>query len=154
MRYQTTLRKQAGFIQFAVGAAFAVAGALSGRKSRKAQNAARRQQQQANRLRNLQSKRQFLRNFRQQQAAAIATPLAQGVAQSSFAQATASSQRAQAGVASGEFAELSRLGEAASANLNRAATASFNASIFGSLAQFAVSPGGADLLQSLKGNGN
>lgn len=146
-----TPHKQRGWINFVIGGALALGSAISGRKSRKAQNAARRQQQQANRLKNLQSKREFLRNFRQQQAAAVASGIAGGTTDSSISRATQSSQRAQASVAGAEFGELNRLGEAASANLNRAATQSYNAGIYGQLAGFALSDTGGNLINKFLG---
>jgi len=141
-------KKQAGFIQFAVGAVLGAASLFEGNKARKAQNKARSQQQQSNRIRNLQAKRQFLRNFRVAQAQAIAAPLASGVQDSSFARATTASQGTQARVATREFNQQDALGEAASANLNAAANASFASGILGTLASAAQSPGIQDLFTS------
>lgn len=144
-----TPKKQRGFIQAVIGGALAIGSLVSGNKARKAQNSARAAQQQANRVRNFQAKRQFLRDFRQQQAAAIANPLAAGAVDSSFSRATQSSQGTQANIASLDFSRLNELGELASANLNSAARAQFASSVFGTLGQFANSPGGQDLIDRL-----
>ena len=143
-------RKQLGFIQLAVGAVMAVGSLVAGNKARKAQNAARRAQQQSNRIKNFQAKRQFLRNVAFAQAEAIANPIARGAdISSSFAQATISSQGAQARTASRDFAEQDRLGELASTNLNRAARATMQGNIFSTVGSFAMSDVGGDFLDKL-----
>ena len=145
-----TPRKQAGFLDILVGGALAVGSAITGNKARKAQNRARAAQQQANRVRNFQAQRQFMRNFRQAQAEALARGIAGGAdPSSSFAQATKSSQATQAETASRDFGELTRLGEQASANLNKAANASFASGLFSTAASFAMSDAGGNLLNKL-----
>lgn len=142
-------RKQAGFLQI-LGAGLAFGSALLGNKARKSQNRARRAQQQANRVRNFQNQRQFMRNFRVAQAEALARGIAGGAdPSSSFAQATKASQATQAETASRDFGELSRLGESASANLNRAANASFASGLLSTASSFAMSPEGSDFLKNL-----
>jgi len=141
-------RKQAGFVQL-LGLAFAAGSAVIGNKSRKAQNRARAAQLQANRIKNFQAQRQFLRNFRLAQAEALMSGLAGGTTDSSISRATQSSQGTQARVAGGEFKELSRLGESASANLTRAANASFTSGLLSTASSFAMSAEGSDFLKSL-----
>lgn len=133
-----------------VGAGLSIGSAILGNKSRKAQNRARAAQQQANRVRNFQAQRQFMRNFSIAQAEALARVIAGGAdPSSSFAQATMSSQGTQVKTAQRDFAELSRLGESASANLNRAANASFGSGLFSTAASFAMSDAGRDLINKL-----
>jgi Tfp pilus assembly protein PilV len=133
-----------------IGGGLALGSALLGNKSRKAQNRARAAQLQANRVRNFQAQRQFMRNFRVAQAEALARGIAGGAdPSSSFAQATASSQGAQVKTAQRDFAELTRLGESASANLNRAANASFGSGLLSTLSSFAMSDAGGDLLNQI-----
>lgn len=144
-----TPRKQAGFIQV-LGLAFAAGSAVMGNKARKAQNRARAAQMQANRIRNFQAQRQFMRNFRQAQAEALARGIAGGAdPSSSFTQATMASEQSQVKTAQRDFAELSRLGEAASANLNRAANAQFASGLLSTASSFAMSPAGSDFLKNL-----
>jgi len=122
----------------------------SGFAARKAQNKARAAQQQSNRIKNFQAKRQFLRNVAFAQAEAIANPIARGAdISSSFAQATISSQGAQARTASRDFAEQDRLGELASSQLNKAARASMASDIFSTIGSFAMSDAGSSFLTSL-----
>lgn len=144
-----TPRKQAGFLEL-LGLAFGIGSAITGNKARKAQNRARAAQQQANRIRNFQAQRQFLRNFRIAQAEALAMGIAGGAdPSSSFGQATLSSQGAQARTAVRDVQELSKLGESASANLNKAANASFASGLLSTASSFAMSPAGSDFLKNL-----
>lgn len=144
-----TPRKQAGFLQL-LGLGFAAGTALLGNKTRTAQNRARRDQQQANRVKNFQAQRQFMRNFKAAQAEALARGVAGGAdVSSSFTQATKASQATQAETASRDVGELSRLGESASAQLNRAANASFASGLLSTASSFAMSPEGSDFLKNL-----
>lgn len=141
-----TPKKQLGFIQL-VGLGLAAASAVAGDKARSAQNKARRAQQEANRVRNFQAKRQFLRDFRQQQAVALTNPLASGAdISSSAAQATLASQTSQKNAAVRDFQRLDQLGQIASSNLNKAANAQFAASTLGTVSSFIGSPGGQEFL--------
>jgi len=143
-------RKQLGFLSLVVGGIAAVGSLVSGSKTRTAQNRARAAQQQSNRIKNFQAKRQFLRNVALAQAEAIANPIARGAdISSSFAQATLSSQGAQARTASRDFAEQDRLGELASSQLNRAARATMQGNIFSTVGSFATSDVGGSFLDDL-----
>lgn len=136
-----------------IAGGLAIGSGIFGNKARKAQKRARAAQQQANRVRNFQAQRQFMRNFRAAQAEALARGVAGGAdVGSSFAQATKSSQATQAETASRDFGELTRLGEQASANLNKAANASFASGLFSTAASFAMSDAGSNFLSGLGGS--
>ena len=82
-----------------------------GKKAKKAGRAANESQKQANRIRNYQKKRQFLRNFRQEQANAYSEGIGSGVEiRSSAVQGRRGSQRSQATTAARETARLDELG--------------------------------------------
>ena len=107
-------KRQRGFLGIlALGiSALSTAKSLKeGKKARKAGAAANESQKKANRIRNYQKKRTFLRNFRQQQANAYSEGIASGVAlESSAIQGRRASQKSQAGVASRESNRLDELG--------------------------------------------
>jgi len=132
----------------AVSAGSAVAGLKAGKKSQKAQQAANAAQMKANRLKNLQAKRSFLRGFRQAQANVLSTSIASGIGLgSSRTQGTLSSERSQAGLATREFAEADRLGVETLNARNRSASQAFRSQAFGAVSSFAsqfVSFGGGD----------
>ncbi len=104
-----------------------------GRKANKAQRA-------INRLTNRQAKRQFLRNFRQAQAATLVSSVAAGVGlESSRVQGTLSSERSQADTAVREFAEMDRLGGVVTSQRNKQVNDSFGSNIFSSVSNIAQS---------------
>ena len=147
-----TPKKQAGFINLVVGGVMAAGSLLAGRKAAKAQKAARRAQQQINRIKNFQNKREFLAAANQAQAEAFLAPIQAGAdVSSSFAQATSGSIRRQAETSSQEFQKMGELGEAASASLNRAARASFASDVFGAVGSFSMSSGGGTLINKAFG---
>ena len=91
-----------------------------------------------------------MRNFRQAQAEALARGIAGGAdPSSSFTQATMASEQSQVKTAQRDFGELTRLGESASANLNKAANASFASGLFSTAASFAMSDAGGNLINKL-----
>lgn len=146
-----TPRKQRGWIQL-VGLAIAAVGAGMQAKAAHDQRKARRGQQYANRLRNFQAKRQFMRNFKVAQAEALARGIAGGGdPRSSYTQATLASQTAQARTASRDFREFDRIGQQASAYLDSAARAQFGANLLSTAASFAMSDAGSDFLKNLGG---
>jgi len=139
----------------AVSTVLAVAGVagkmIAGRKAKKAGKRANAAQRALNKLKNKQNKRTFLRNFRQAQAQALVGGVAAGVdVGSSTTQGVLASQGSQARTATAEFAEGERLGDVQSAAINKQASANFAASVFGSVASFAMSAGGGDFLDKLK----
>ncbi len=123
---------------------------IAGRKAKKASKAANATQRAMNKLKNQQNKRAFLRQFRQAQAQALVGGIAAGVdvASSTVAGAMAG-QESQRRTAVAEFAEGERLGDVQTAAINRQASANFAASVFGSVASFAMSAGGGDFLSNL-----
>ncbi len=123
---------------------------IAGRKAKKAGKRANAAQRAMNKLKNKQNKRAFLRQFRQAQAAALVGGVAAGVdIESSGIQGTLASQKTQARVGVAEFAESERLGDVQAAAINKQASANFAASVFGSVASFAMSAGGGDFLNSI-----
>jgi hypothetical protein len=134
-----------------IAAVAAIGGKLiAGRKAKKASKAANAAQRAINKLKNKQNKRAFLRQFRQAQAEALVGGVAAGVdVESSTVAGVLAGQRTQARTAVGEFAEGERLGDVQTAAINRQASANFAASIFGSVASFAMSVGGGDFLDKI-----
>lgn len=109
------------------------------KKARRAGRSAADAQKQINRLRNKQAKRQFLRNFRQAQAANITSSVASGVAiESSRFAGTRSSEISQRNVAVAEFAEADRLGETVINSQQAQSDATFRANRFATVANFAT----------------
>ncbi len=135
-------------------AAVGVAGSLvSGAKAKKASKRANASQRAINRLKNKQAKRAFLRQFRQAQAAALVGGVASGVdIASSGVQGTLSSQTSQGITAVSEFKQADDLGAEMTRQLSKQVSANFSASVFGSVASFATSAGGADFLDSIGKN--
>ena len=110
----------------------------SAKKGSKAQAAANEAQRKANRLRNKQAKRAFLRNFRQAQANAVSSAAARGIAlESSGIQGVVSSERSQKITVLEEFKEADILGTEFAAAQSAASKASFKAGAFGQVASFA-----------------
>jgi len=125
-----------GFIA-AAASVFSLAGSRKARKGQERTNEAIRK---ANVLRNKQSKRQFLKNFRQAQANVYSQAIAAGVGLDSSAfQGTRSSQSAQAGTAIREFREFDKLGAEQTSGMNQAALGQFQAGAWGAVANFAAS---------------
>jgi len=124
-------------------AAFAVvskvAGAVSTDKSKEQSKRARAAQLKANKLRRMQAKRQFLRDFRQAQASIVSSSVVGGVdVESSRIQQQLGSQRTQAGVAGAEFKEEEALGMEIAAAQNKAARYSAQAANYGAVSQFSA----------------
>ncbi|KKL28000.1 hypothetical protein LCGC14_2379520, partial [marine sediment metagenome] len=69
--------------------------------------------------------------------------------ESSGIQGTLAGQKTQARVGVAEFAEGERLGGVQERAINQQASANFAASVFGSVASFAMSAGGGDFLDSI-----
>ena len=112
-------------------------GASASSKSRKAQKRANQQQKLINMLRAKQAKRQYLRDFRAQQAAVVSSSIVGGVEiESSRFQAQLGSQRTQAGVATRDENEAVRLGDKVAAYQDKASNYSAQASRYGAAAQF------------------
>ncbi len=121
----------------AVGVGLSIHEAKKGTKAGKRANAALRA---ANRLKNKQAKRAFLRNFRQAQASTLVSAVAAGVGiDSSAFQGTLSSQKTQTRVALDEFAEADQLGTEFATAQSEQTSANTRSSRFGSIASFAQS---------------
>jgi hypothetical protein len=134
----------AAFTALAIGIVAAGASIHQGKKATKAQKRANEAQRKINKLKNFQAKRSFLRNFRQTQAAALSTAIAQGVGlESSGVQGTRASEQAQKNTALIEFKRFDELGGEYAAQTNKAADASFNAGAFASLSSLAMSFSGS-----------
>lgn len=136
-------KHQRGF--FAI-AALAVAGLSTAGSIKAAGDAkdaaagANKTQMKINRLRNAQAKRNFLRKFRQSQAATLSAGIASGAGlESSRVQGTTASQTAQAEVGLQEFAELDKLGAKHLGQSQSAANSQFKSAAFGQVASFASS---------------
>ncbi len=123
-----------------VAGASAVASYRSGRKASKAQSKANDNQREINRLKNQQAQRAFMRQFRQAQADVITGGVFQGIGlEGSTVQGQLVSNTAQMNTARREFAEMNRLGDAMTSNLNRASRYGFQANTFGQIGSLAMS---------------
>lgn len=123
-----------------IAGASAVSSYTAGKKSAKAQKKANRAQRDINRMRNRQAQRAFLREFRQAQAASIAGAVFQGIGlEGSTVQGQLSSQNAQRITAMNEFAEMNRLGDTMTKQMNRATNYGFKATTFGQIGSLAMS---------------
>ena len=112
----------------------------SGKKAAKAQGRANEAQRKANRLRNKQAKRTFLRKFRQAQALALTSGIARGVGiESSGVQGVLSSEISQKNTALAEFKEADALGTAFTDAQTSASNNQFKAQAFSQVANFASS---------------
>jgi predicted DsbA family dithiol-disulfide isomerase len=124
----------------AVTAASAGASYAQSRKAAKASKKANAAQRKINRLKNKQSKRQFLRNFRQAQASTLMESVAAGVGlESSRFQGTLSSQQAQAEQAVREMNQMDTLGGEVTRFENKATSAGVRAGGFGAVSNIAAS---------------
>ena len=124
MKQLQTLHKQRGWLQF-VAAGLSVlstaVGMSKAKKARKAQGRANAAQREINTLKNRQAKRQFLRQYRSNQAAALLSSVVAGVdMSSSMSMARIMSGESQARTGVIEFSEMERLGSVYSANMNSA----------------------------------
>mgnify|MGYP001827430837 CR=1 FL=1 len=127
-----------GIVSAIVSVGSAIAGASKARQASKANRRANQTQRQINEMKNFQAKRQFLRNFRQAQAAALAGGVARGASlESSGVQSARASQGSQAITATGEFNRMDELGALMTHQLNSASKYSAQSSAFGALSQFA-----------------
>jgi len=127
-------------IALGVSAVGAVSSHRAAKKATKQGKKANEAQRKANQLKNKQAKRQFLRNFRQAQAATVISSVAAGVGLDSSAfQGTLSSEKSQARLAVNEFAQADKLGTDFMTAQNKAASASGRAQTFGQISQFALS---------------
>ena len=101
--------------------------------------AAGRAQAEANRLRNKQAKRTFLRRFRQEQASVLTGAVASGAEfESSAFQGQLSSNISQKDTALTEFAEADRLGTEVISRQAKASSARFASGAAGSVGSFAA----------------
>ena len=120
-----------------ISAAASVFSIFGGRKAAKGQERSNEAIRKANVLKNKQSKRQFLKNFRQAQANVYSQAIAAGVGLDSSAfQGTRSSQSAQAGTAIREFREFDKLGAEQTSGMNQAALGQFQAGAWGQVSSF------------------
>ena len=135
-------KRQRGFLGLVALGISAVSTAVSlkeGKKARKAGEAANEAQKKANRIRNYQKKRAFLRNFRQQQANAYSEGIGSGVdIRSSAVQGRRASQGTQAGVASSEANKLDALGLEIADFQQSQADSNFRAQRANSIGSFAL----------------
>lgn len=122
-----------GFIA-AAASIFSIGGARKAAKGQERTNEAIRK---ANILKNKQSKRQFMKNFRQAQANTYSQAIAAGVGlESSAFQGTRSSQSAQASTAIREFKEFDKLGAEQTAGMNQTSLGQFQAGAWGQVSSF------------------
>ena len=131
-----------GIVTSIVAGVAAVAGTaksvIDAKKAKKAGSAANEAQKKANRLKNAQAKRAFLRQFQQAQAAQLVAAISSGVGiESSGTQAGLSSLATQKSTQISEFAELDRLGEAVSDSRQAQANLQSSSAMFGNVAGFA-----------------
>ena len=109
----------------------------AGNNSKDAQRAANRAQKEINQILARQAKRQFLRDFRAQQAAVVSSSVVGGVdVESSRFQAQLGSQRSQAATATRENKRSQALGLEVGRQQDRAAKYSAKAAQFGQLTNF------------------
>lgn len=110
------------------------------KKGSKAQARANEAQRKINKLKNAQSKRSFLRAFRQQQADVISAAVAAGVGiDSSAVSGTRQSMEMQRRLAVKEFGKMDELGGEQTAAMNQASKYSYRAQTWGQVASFASS---------------
>lgn len=110
------------------------------KKSSKAQRRANEAQRKINKLKNAQSKRSFLRAFRQQQANVISAGVAAGVGiDSSAIQGSLNAQQRQRQLALREFDKMDELGGEQTIALNQASNYSARAATWGAVSNFATS---------------
>ena len=131
-----------GVVTSIVAAGVALAGAAgSAEASKRAtshQKKANKAQRQINRLKNAQSKRQFLRDFRAAQANVVSGAVAAGVdVESSATQGTLGSQLTQTEVALEEFKIEDALGGVITNQTNRAVNATAQSNTFAAVSSFA-----------------
>lgn len=110
----------------------------AGKKATRAQEAANEAQRQINRLRNKQAKRQYLRQFRQAQAAVYTSAVSQGIGLGgSTVQGQRASHQAQRQTALTEFRRMDELGGEMTAAMNAASQAQFQGQTWGAVGSFA-----------------
>ena len=125
-------------IGLAVSAAGTVASLRAGKKATRAQKKANESQRKINRLKNLQARRAFLRQYRQAQANVLSGAIAAGVGlESSAFQGTLQSERSQARTALGEFKQMDQLGGEMTKFMNQQSSAAGRAQTFGAVSNFA-----------------
>ena len=113
-------------------------GGREGARSSREEEAAGRAQAESNRLRNKQSKRQFLRAFRQGQADVLTGAVGANVDfESSAFQGQLASNISQKDTALTEFAEADRLGTEVISRQNKASSARFASGFAGRVGSFA-----------------
>ena len=122
----------------AVSAGSAVASHQAGKKAAGAQMAANEAQRKITRLRNQQAKRQYLRQFRQAQAATITNAIAAGVGiDSSAFRGTLVSQERQRATAVQEFNLMDRFGGEMTAAMQAQSRYNARANTFAAIGSFA-----------------
>lgn len=127
-------------VMLGVAAAGTAKSISEGKKAKKASKRANEAQRKINRLRNFQSKRAFMRQFRQQQADVVTAGLAQGIGiGSSTIQGQRASGLTQAGTGAVEFQRMDDLGAEMTKQMNKQASAQFAAGVSSSVASFASS---------------
>jgi hypothetical protein len=118
----------------------AVAGLISGKKASDKNKDANKMQAQINKFKNRQEIRAFLRNYRQQQADALAAGVFSGIGlESSSVQGARSSLQTQARTGTREAHKLSDMGAQVGGLRASAAKYNFNAGLFNTGAQIASS---------------
>jgi hypothetical protein len=128
------------WIATAVTAVATIGGAVSASKAKKADKRANQQQKLLNMLRANQAKRQYLRDFRSQQAAVVSSSVVGGVdIESSRFQAQLGSQRTQAGVATRDENEAVRLGDTVQSFRDKASNYSAQSARYGAVASISSS---------------
>lgn len=123
-----------------VAAGSAYASHRAAKKGSRAQKRANEAQRKINKLKNAQSKRSFLRAFRQQQANVISAGVAAGVGiDSSAIQGTLNAQQGQRALAVKEFEQMDEFGGEMTAQMNAASRYSARAATWGAVSNFATS---------------
>jgi hypothetical protein len=116
----------------------ALASARSAKKGSKAQQRGNEAQREINKLKNKQSKRAFMRKFRQAQAMALQQSIARGIGlESSVTQGTRSSQLTQGLVGVTEFNKMGELGGQVTDSMNAMSKYQAQAQTWGAVSSFA-----------------
>ena len=128
------------WIATAVTAVATIGGAVSASKARKADKKANQQQKLINMLRAKQAKRQYLRDFRAQQAAVVSSSVVGGVEiESSKFQAQLGSQRSQASTAVKDENRAQALGDSVASYRDKASNYSAQSARYGAVASISSS---------------
>jgi len=137
------------WVAAAVSVGSSLVGAGKAKKARKARQKADLYQKKQNKLRQFQATRQFMRQFRQAQAAQYSNALAMGIdLESSVIQGNLASQSSQARTALGELAEMNIYADTQAKYLGQASKYDYQSQLAGVIGNFAGSfmsggPGGS-----------